>query len=58
MKAQIIKFLKEEDGITALEYGILAAIVAGVLVIVFGTNLKTVVFDPLLAKLAGVVADA
>lgn len=38
MKAQIQKFLKEEDGITALEYGILAAIVAVVLIAVIGTT--------------------
>lgn len=56
MKAQIQKFLKEEDGITALEYGILAAIVAGVIVLVFGTNLKTQVFDPIMTKLANCAA--
>ncbi|GAB3051994.1 hypothetical protein GCM10027214_13440 [Stenotrophomonas tumulicola] len=32
MNASIRKFLKEEDGVTALEYGLLAAIVAGILV--------------------------
>src|SRR5690606_33115112 len=52
MKAQIIKFLKEEDGITALEYGILAAIVAGVIATVFGSDLKTKVFDPIMQALA------
>lgn len=36
MKAQIIKFLKEEDGITALEYGILASIVVAAIVLIFG----------------------
>ena len=35
MNATIKKFLAEEDGVTALEYGLLAAIVAGVLVTAF-----------------------
>lgn len=29
MNASIRKFLKEEDGVTALEYGLLAAVIAG-----------------------------
>ena len=38
----LIKLLKDEDGITALEYGLLAAAIAGVLIIVayfFGNRL-------------------
>ncbi|MDO1528438.1 Flp family type IVb pilin [Fulvimonas sp. R45] len=35
MNMSIRKFLAEEDGITALEYGILAAIVAGIIVTAF-----------------------
>ena len=34
MNASIRKFLKEEDGVTALEYGLLAAVVAGILIVV------------------------
>jgi pilus assembly protein Flp/PilA len=41
MNTSIRKFLAEEDGITALEYGILAAIVAAAIVAVFGTNITT-----------------
>jgi len=50
MKAQIQKFLREEDGITALEYGILAAIVAAVIAFIFKDGLKTLfghIFDNL-----------
>ena len=36
MNTMIRKFLKEEDGITAIEYGILAAIVCAAIVAVFG----------------------
>jgi pilus assembly protein Flp/PilA len=38
MNTSIRKFLAEEDGITALEYGILAALVAVILVAVVGTD--------------------
>lgn len=38
MKTSIRTFLKEEDGITALEYGVLAALVATIIVAVFGTT--------------------
>ncbi|MGV6485419.1 Flp family type IVb pilin [Stenotrophomonas indicatrix] len=34
MNASIRKFLKDEDGVTALEYGLLAAVVAGILIVV------------------------
>lgn len=36
MNTMIRKFLKEEDGITAIEYGILAAIVCAAIVAIFG----------------------
>ncbi|PXV55331.1 pilus assembly protein Flp/PilA [Dyella jiangningensis] len=36
MNTMIRKFLAEEDGITAIEYGILAALVAAAVVAVFG----------------------
>ncbi|WP_329742416.1 Flp family type IVb pilin [Dyella sp. A6] len=38
MKTSIHAFLAEEDGITALEYGVLAALVATIIVAVFGTT--------------------
>lgn len=38
MNTSIRKFLAEEDGITALEYGVLAALVALVVAAVFGTD--------------------
>jgi pilus assembly protein Flp/PilA len=41
MNTSIRKFLAEEDGITALEYGILAAIVAGIIVTAFKDPLST-----------------
>ncbi len=40
MKMSIRKFMAEEDGITALEYGLLAAIVAGLIVAAFKTPLE------------------
>ena len=36
MNTMIRKFLAEEDGITGIEYGILAALVAAAVVAVFG----------------------
>lgn len=50
MNTKIRNFLLEEDGITALEYGILAAIVAAVIVAVFGSKLKTL-FDDIFTHL-------
>jgi pilus assembly protein Flp/PilA len=41
MNTSIGKFLREEDGITALEYGILAALVATVLGITFAPALSS-----------------
>ena len=40
MNASIRKFLKEEDGVTALEYGLLAAVIAGVLIAVGNDQIK------------------
>lgn len=57
MNTRILDFLKEEDGITALEYGILAAIVAAALVAVFKTGLKDV-FDSIITALKSAVTDA
>ncbi|AVO30797.1 MULTISPECIES: Flp family type IVb pilin [Stenotrophomonas] len=41
MNASIRKFLKEEDGVTALEYGLLAAVIAGVLIALGSTQIQT-----------------
>lgn len=40
MKTSVRDFLREEDGVTALEYGILAALVAAALVVTFFPALK------------------
>lgn len=51
----IKNFIAEEDGVTAIEYGLIAALIAaviGVAVASIGTNLVTV-FDNIAAKIAG-----
>jgi pilus assembly protein Flp/PilA len=53
MKTSIRQFLHEEDGITALEYGVLAAIVAAAIVAVFKTPLQN-----LLTNLLNAIASA
>lgn len=53
MKNAIKKFLKEEDGITALEYGVLAAVVVAVIAVAFSqplTDFFTSVFDTIKTK--------
>lgn len=50
MKTSIKAFLVEEDGITALEYGLLAALVAAALVAVFKDGLTTL-FNTVFTKL-------
>lgn len=57
MNLSIRQFLQQEDGITALEYGLLAAIVAGALVAVFGTSMKDF-FSHLFTKLTSAVDGA
>ncbi|MHC9010453.1 Flp family type IVb pilin [Stenotrophomonas rhizophila] len=57
MNASIRKFLVEEDGVTALEYGLLAAVIAGILVAV-GKDQITDFFENLFTKLGEVVDDA
>lgn len=41
MNASIRRFLKEEDGVTALEYGLLAAVIAGALIALGSTQIQT-----------------
>lgn len=38
MKTAFLKFVRDERGATALEYGIIAGLMATVLVVIFGTN--------------------
>lgn len=57
MKASIRTFLAEEDGVTALEYGILAAVIAGVLVVAARTGLSEM-FTSLFSKLKTLVESA
>jgi pilus assembly protein Flp/PilA len=57
MNIHIRKFLNDEDGITALEYGILAAVVAGVLVVTFKDGLGEV-FTNIITALKKAVTDS
>ncbi|MBN3820521.1 Flp family type IVb pilin [Paraburkholderia sp. Se-20369] len=44
MKAMMIRFLREEDGVTAIEYGLIAGLIAVAIVTnvtSIGTQLKT-----------------
>ncbi|MBO9644298.1 MAG: Flp family type IVb pilin [Gammaproteobacteria bacterium] len=38
MKAAIVRFLRDEEGATAIEYGIIAGLMALMLVAIFGTD--------------------
>lgn len=51
------QFLKEEDGVTALEYGLLAAVVAGALIAIAGPALRTF-FTTLFTTLNTMITDA
>ncbi|AWH17836.1 Flp family type IVb pilin [Stenotrophomonas sp. ZAC14D2_NAIMI4_7] len=57
MNASIKKFLKEEDGVTALEYGLLAAVIAGILVAVGNDQIRDF-FETLFTTLKNVVTNA
>ncbi|WMJ69488.1 Flp family type IVb pilin [Stenotrophomonas sp. 24(2023)] len=57
MNASIRRFLVEEDGVTALEYGLLAAVIAGVLVVVAKDEIGTF-FKNLFEKLTTIVDGA
>jgi len=54
MNASIKKFLKEEDGVTALEYGLLAAVIAAV-VVGLARNELTTVFNNIFTSLKNAV---
>ncbi|WP_109481399.1 Flp family type IVb pilin [Paraburkholderia sp. C35] len=58
MKNAINQFLREEDGVSAIEYGLLAGLIAVAIittVTTIGTNLNTV-FGYIKTKLAGIAA--
>lgn len=57
MISSIKRFIREEDGVTALEYGLLAAVVAGALVAVAGPAIEAF-FTNLFAKLTALVNSA
>lgn len=57
MNALIRNFLVEEDGVTALEYGLLAALVAGALIAVAGPQIRAF-FTSLFTHLSGAVTAA
>ncbi|MCO7472598.1 Flp family type IVb pilin [Stenotrophomonas lactitubi] len=57
MNASIRKFLKEEDGVTALEYGLLAAVVAGILIVVARKELGDF-FTTLFTRLQAIATTA
>ncbi len=54
MNVSIRSFLAEEDGVTALEYGLLAAVIAGVLVVA-GRDGLSAMFTSLFSKLKTLV---
>ncbi|MCP1632834.1 Flp family type IVb pilin [Kerstersia gyiorum] len=37
MKEQIVRFLKDEDGATAIEYGLIAGLIAIAIIVALGT---------------------
>lgn len=56
MKARITQFLRDEEGATAIEYGIIAGLMAIMLVLIFGED--GVIKDTLTAIFAKVQAVA
>ncbi|MEN5208858.1 Flp family type IVb pilin [Stenotrophomonas terrae] len=57
MNAQLRRFFREEDGVTALEYGLLAAVVAGLIIFFARDGLKTI-FQTVLDKLTALVGGS
>ncbi|MBN3757122.1 Flp family type IVb pilin [Paraburkholderia sp. Tr-20389] len=58
MKNAILQFLREEDGVSAIEYGLLAGLIAVAIittVTTLGTNLRQA-FSTIADKLAAVAA--
>lgn len=60
MKQQLLLFLKEEDGVTAIEYGLIAGLIAVALLVALeplGDSLKTL-FNNIKAKVDGAATAA
>lgn len=57
MNTMIRNFIADEDGITALEYGILAAVVAAILIGAFKTGISTVLGN-IITALESAVSNA
>ena len=54
MVKHIVRFMKEEDGATAVEYGLMVALIAGAIIVsvqLIGTNL-TGTFNTVAGKIA------
>jgi len=59
MKIQIIKFLKDEEGATAIEYGLIAGLIAVAIITavqLVATDLNAV-FGEISSKLQSVISD-
>lgn len=57
MVSSIKRFLREEDGVTALEYGLLAAVVAGVIIAVASPAI-TGFFESIFERLTALAGEA
>lgn len=58
MNNQLMKFLKDEEGATAIEYGLIAGLIAVVIMVAvggIGDQLK-ILFNQILVKLGGTAA--
>lgn len=56
MKQAVLKFLRNEEGATAIEYGIIAGLMAAVLVLIFGpTGSLTAALTATFTTIAGIL---
>lgn len=59
MKARITQFLRDEEGATAIEYGIIAGLMAIMLVFIFGENgVIRETLDDIFAHVKAVATDS
>lgn len=61
MYSSIIRFVRDEEGATAIEYGIIAGLMATILIAVFGTSTSTgvgKVLNDIFASIASRVTPA
>jgi len=58
MKAQILEFWRDEEGATAIEYGLIAGLIAAIVIAMFGTLSDGLsnLFDRIKTELDGLVA--